>query len=130
MALVFVASGISDAQIEALMKASDPNGDGKLDVVLPGTGPVEAGAANPLEVGGPDQILLGEAGGFVPSVSLVIADEGSRTQVALFTDRDADGDQDLLILADRGPPSAFYRNDGPEFFGWQRGLTCDIPTYY
>ena len=60
-------------------------------------------------------------GGFLSLLATVQPDE--RTGVSLaagFTDRDGDGDMDLLVLSDFAnttnegyPPTAFYRNDGP-----------------
>ncbi|MBN95199.1 MAG: hypothetical protein CL928_14200 [Deltaproteobacteria bacterium] len=100
------------AQVYMTQVWGDADRDGDLDVVLPGTGPVGLGPGEGLELGGPDRLLLGEDGNWSLALELIVAEEGSRTQVALFTDRDADGDPDLFIPADLGPPSGFYRNDG------------------
>lgn len=100
------------AQVYMTQVWGDADGDGDLDVVLPGTGAVGLGPGEGLELGGPDRLLLGDDGSWSLSLELIVAEEGSRTQVALFTDRDGDGDADLFIPADLGPPSGFYRNDG------------------
>jgi len=101
-----------NAQVYMTQVWGDADGDGDLDVLLPGTGPVGLGPGEGLEIGGPDRLLLAEDGAYSLALELVVAEEGSRTQVALFTDRDGDGDADLFIPADLGPPSGFYRNDG------------------
>jgi len=101
------------AQIYMSSAMGDVDGDGDLDLVMPGTGPLMSGPSDGLDVGGPDRILLREGDGFVAGPVLVAGAEGSRTQCVLFTALDNDGDQDLLVAADRGPPSSLYRNDGP-----------------
>jgi hypothetical protein len=103
----------ADAQVYMSSALGDVDGDGDLDLVMPGTGPLLAGPNEGLDAGGPDRILLRDGDGFVPGPVLVAGEEGSRTQCVLFTDYDNDGDQDLLVAADRGPPSSLYRNDGP-----------------
>ena len=100
------------AQVYMSSALGDVDGDGDLDLLLPGTGPLMAGPNDGLDVGGPDKILLRDGDGFVEGPVLVAGDGGSRTQCVLFTDHDNDGDQDLLVAADRGPPSSLYRNDG------------------
>ncbi len=100
------------AQVYMSAAMGDVDGDGDLDLLLPGTGPLLAGPSDGLDVGGPDRILLRDGANFVDGPVLVAGDEGSRTQCVLFTDHDNDGDQDVLVAADRGPPSSLYRNDG------------------
>ena len=100
------------AQVYMSAALGDVDGDGDLDLLLPGTGPLLAGPNDGLEVGGPDRILLRDGTQFVAGPLLVAGVDGSRTQCVLFTDYDNDGDQDLLVAADRGPPSSLYRNDG------------------
>ena len=93
----------------------DLDGDGDLDVFLPGTGSIAEG--NPNEAGGLDYVLLQDNTQFTLVQTLDAGEGGSRTMVALITDRDGDGDQDIFVPADGGPPSAFWRNDGPDGAG-------------
>ncbi len=55
---------------------------------------------------------------FTPLEPLLVYDEPGYSVALTFTDREGDGDMDLLVLQDQGrngrteaPPSAFYRND-------------------
>ena len=89
----------------------DLDGDGDLDLALPSAGPRDGADPN-LHLGGPDRLFLLEGREFTRIQDLVVEEDGSRTMVGIFTDRDEDGDLDLFIPADRGPPSAFWRNDG------------------
>ncbi len=50
--------------------------------------------------------------GFALAAVLVAPGEGSRSQVALMTDVDRDGDRDVVVFPHQGPPVAFYENDG------------------
>lgn len=92
----------------------DADDDGDLDIVLPSIGPSE----EPVGGGGQslpaqDLVLFREGGQTVSSTELRREGEGSTVQVGVFTDRDADGDLDLFLPSDSGPPSRFWRNDGP-----------------
>ncbi len=105
-------TGAAPGQSGALTVAlGDVDGDADLDLVMPNIG----GEPDEGTIGLPDLVLENPGDGSTPwSVlhELVSAGTGSITQVATFTDRDFDGDQDLFIPNDRGPPSAFWRNDG------------------
>jgi hypothetical protein len=116
--------GISVGPRINAMSAGDLDGDGDLELLamaLQVTG--HAGATQP----GDNQVELAEAhphllygnedGTFVLWEELDPYDEGSYAQLAVFTDRDSDGDQDLFLLSEFGgipgaAPSAFWRNDG------------------
>jgi hypothetical protein len=107
----------------ASINAGDVDGDGDLDLILAISHLLPEGLFNNHDEppsGMPpadfDRLLLNTGDGFEEVMSLSPAGEPGRSQLALFTDRDGDGDQDILIGSDIGgpfPPSAFYRNDGP-----------------
>lgn len=58
-----------------------------------------------------DRVLLWEADRFESGVELATP-EGTIVLAGLFTDRDRDGDLDLLLTSDHELPTAFWRNDG------------------
>lgn len=113
--------------IPGSMTWGDVDGDGDLDVFAPGlewftewcqfdgTCP-----ENEPTSGSPGNLFLGDGkGGLVLDQQLYPWDESGFSIAATFTDRDADGDLDLLLPQDQGsrertgpPPTAFYRNDG------------------
>ena len=102
------------------LSLADLDGDGDLDLATAAIG-LTIGGPEPVDGGAPDLVLFGDGlGNFAEPVELVAAGGASRTMVALFTDRDADGDPDLFIPGDLGPPSGFWRNDGAT-------LTDDAP---
>lgn len=87
----------------------DLDRDGDLDMVV-GTTIFGPGQPTPAE-----QILLFDGGSFQHFGALhPTGTTGISTQLLLFTDRDQDGDQDLLATASvwaGGQPTAFFRND-------------------
>jgi len=102
----------------------DLDGDGDLDLVLPAVqtavegGPPQGDSGGALPEAHADLVLLqDEHGDFVLSHELEPYGRPAYSQMAIFTDRDADGDQDLYVVSEFGgltgaDPSAFYRNDG------------------
>lgn len=97
------------------MAFGDLDGDGDMDMALPSMGSIEDdGGPN----GEPDPTLdliavRGEDGHTF--IELDVDETGSTVQVGVFTDRDSDGDLDLFLPSDSGPPSRFWRNDGGVF---------------
>ncbi|MCP4871442.1 MAG: CRTAC1 family protein [Proteobacteria bacterium] len=92
----------------------DVDGDEDLDLAISVTGGSGGpGDSDPV----PDVLMLNSGDGtFTLGQELYASPEGSVTQVTVITDRDLDGDQDIFIPNDRGPVSAFYRNDGDGTF--------------
>lgn len=105
----------------------DVDGDGDLDLFLPGVDPVLTPGALPgPELPWPgtgDVLLLQEDGAFVEDRVLEASPYPWMSLHALFTDRDDDGDLDLFVGSDRArdgrPGASFWRNDGT--------LTDDAP---
>lgn len=97
----------------------DADGDGDLDIVLPGIDPVPSlDWVQPTVVpdeGSPDLVLENVGGAFVERVTLTTATGPGLSLGGVFSDRDNDGDLDLLLGSDRVfdlPPQPWYRNDG------------------
>jgi hypothetical protein len=96
----------------------DVDGDGDLDLLLPtvrqGIGQVTPGQGLPPP--GVHYLLRNDgAGTWTELARLTPRGEPNYVQVATFTDRDGDGDQDLLLASEHGlsaEPTAFFRNDG------------------
>jgi hypothetical protein len=107
------------------MAFGDADGDGDLDLVLPGLdllpeGGLGNGSDQPDE-GSLDPLFLNENGTFVLSLELSPGETPGLSMLGAFTDRDNDGDFDLLMSTDRPieplPAAAFYRNDGLDSLG-------------
>jgi hypothetical protein len=92
----------------------DVDGDGDLDLALAASGRMVEGVLDKTDTTVlMERLLLQEAdGSWRPGLPLLRDGRGYSVQVVLLTDRDADGDADLLVPADLGAPSAFWRNDG------------------
>jgi hypothetical protein len=92
----------------------DVDGDGDLDVILPTLLTIDLPPG--VDVGAPDALLINEDGDFTLGEELVAGEEPGMTFLAVFTDRDLDGDADLFAGSEGGhyglPPNAFWRNDG------------------
>jgi hypothetical protein len=116
----------------------DLDGDGDLDLSLPGldrqfTPAQTMGSHADGWRGSEDRLFRNDGGRFVFDRTLARADHAGAPTLSLqhlFTDRDADGDLDLLAAGDRAdidfPPTAFFRNDGPGPDGRVR-LVDDAP---
>jgi enediyne biosynthesis protein E4 len=81
--------------------------DQDLDLVLPSIG------TDPGSLGGPTRVLIQDPPGtWSVSHSLTDQGEGLNVQASLATDRDIDGDPDLLLFNDLSSRTTFWRNDG------------------
>ena len=117
------------------MSAGDVDGDGDLDLlvtslqVIHQDSPSALGGQGSLPDAYPHQLYGNEDGVFVLWEELDPYEDGSYSQLAVFTDRDSDGDQDIYLLSEYGglpgaAPSAFWRNDGVDGEG-RPSLTND-----
>jgi hypothetical protein len=110
-----------------MMQAStfgDYDRDGDLDLALPvvhaSAGAPDGGDDDdphhtPLPPPGLDLVLRNEGDSWPLTHRLSPSGEPGHAQVAIWTDRDGDGDADLFVpseFGDRSEPSAFYRNEG------------------
>ncbi len=133
----------ADAGLHTTMSWGDLDGDGDLDVLLPGlinlgilpSPPGSPGAREP-EPGVADLVLRNDSGSFELVVELTPAGVPGGTFVSTLTDRDLDGDLDLFVASEGGhygaPLSAFYRNDMSEGAQWSfvndaPDLAADLP---
>jgi len=91
----------------------DPDGDGDLDVWIPTMSDLESSVA-----GSPvaEQYLVNEGGSLVAGHEYLRRDEAGLSFLGAWSDRDNDGDLDLLSYSDRsdqiGVLGTSYRNDG------------------
>ena len=100
--------------------AGDIDSDNDLDLLLPSldliTHEGHYAEADEAEVGTPDLLFIQDASGFGSPIELQAWPDPNLSMFAIFTDRDLDGDMDLLVGTDRPnsliPPMAFWRNDG------------------
>ncbi len=104
--------------IRGTLSLGDVDGDGDLDALLPGIQELASSGDSQAPTGASDVVLLQTDTGWVVGEELTPEGTPGLAITGVFTDRDADGDADLLVLSDRAqlegevPPNAFYRNDG------------------
>ena len=113
--------------IPGSLSLGDLDGDGDLDLAMSGlewiSDPCQLSNSCQEDLPNPGSpILLFQNNGdmsFTALEPLLVYDEPGHSVALSFTDREGDGDMDLLVLQDQGrngrteaPPSAFYRNDG------------------
>lgn len=115
----------------------DYDQDGDLDIVLAGVDWLPKDIYAPTDpsldqLGTPVQVLLNEGDTFSPLVELTPEGVAGFAMYAVFSDRDLDGDEDLLVSSvqlgflDRIAPQAFYRNDGGTFVNDAASIGMDL----
>lgn len=111
---VAIQLSIEPPPIWLTASVGDADGDGDIDVFLPGLDPV--GATEDLRQGTWDRLYLQEQGTFSLAAELAPGADTGFSLASLFTDPDGDGDLDLLVASDRAPfgmpATAFYENPG------------------
>ena len=119
--------------IVASIALGDADGDGDLDIAVGTTwsfSELPQGSAPVVDGVAPDLLLRNDDGVFGFQQTLI--PEGGAPalgQTLLWTDRDADGDLDLLVGSDQGgvfPPTAFYRNDDGVFVDDAQAVSADL----
>ena len=107
----------------ASLAVGDPDGDGDLDMYLPALmsatdATFNTGTMNQEDpdsiTPSPDRLLINADGTYVDRSDRVAEADATFSLVAAFTDRDGDGDQDLLSASHTPYPTLFFRNDGVE----------------
>ncbi len=117
--LLFVEPDFPRTCINSLA-VGDVDGDGDLDLLLPGLDPIPhegfRPSHEPIWPGTPDRLLVQDGGVFTLARALEQSPYPWLSMHALFTDRDDDGDLDLFVGSDRArdgrPGASFWRNDG------------------
>ena len=120
---VQIMADLGQETIVNSLGAGDVDGDGDLDLGVPQVQDWYMDQPD-FGPGTPDLILTNTADGWVRSHELTPYDPPGYSVIAVFTDRDGDGDQDVFFPYDRvyqpmgTPPNAFYRNDGVDEDGF------------
>jgi len=121
---IFVPDGEPEPMINTAA-FGDMDGDGDLDLILPavhsvfsGEGPKQGSQNVELPDAHPHLLYRNDDGVLNGIAELEPYGRPNYSQMAIFTDRDSDGDQDLFLVSEFGglpgaDPSAFFRNDGP-----------------
>ena len=96
----------------------DADGDGDLDLAVfggpPSVPPSEGEGGSPADSATLELVLLLESGELSSQLVLEAPGGGTLSLAGTFTDRDNDGDQDLLVTTDLNLVGSFWRNDGPD----------------
>tara|TARA_B100000575_G_scaffold73244_1_gene56966 strand:- start:1105 stop:2460 length:1356 start_codon:yes stop_codon:yes gene_type:complete len=113
----------------------DLNGDEVLDLVVPGADliPVEGSIPlvdHPMD-GAPVHVLHGDGlGNFVEAGVLTPVTNPTLSVLAAVTDRDLDGDQDVLLVSDRSPmggyKTAFFNNQDGNLIDDAPAISADV----
>lgn len=113
----------------------DLNGDGTIDLILPGSDSIPYDGSIPgtdHELSGADtHILLGDGTGQFTDAGVLEPHTSPTLSVfAAVTDRDMDGDQDILLASDRTTmgdfKTAFFRNDNGTFTDDAPAINADV----
>jgi len=104
----------------------DHDRDGDLDVALPSIGGAQDPGGGDGEPDPAPDFVLTRDGDDATAVELLADGLGSTVQVGVFTDRDADGDLDLFLPSDSGPPSRFWTNDDGAWVDDAPALDADL----
>lgn len=113
----------------------DLTGDGVLDLILPGADLIPAEGSIPLVDhpmdGAPVHVLEGDGLGNFSDIGVLTPTTNPTLSVlAAVTDRDLDGDQDILLVSDRSPmggyKTAFFRNENGQFTDDAPSISADL----
>lgn len=110
---VAVDLGAEPTVLYPAVAVGDLDGDGDLDLAAAASGQLTEGRVDKTDTAVlAHRMAVNEGDGWRATLPLLREGRGFSAQVLALTDRDADGDPDLLVPADLAAPTAFYRNDG------------------